>query len=84
MGEITAKYSDLGVLFERFQGDIRRAGGDIKQAAIGRQIAGFDHHPAPALILPDRHQAVHQVIASGGFRKHLPHVGRFFIQGGEW
>ena len=84
VGEVAAEYRHIGMLFERFQGDIRRAGGDIEQAAFGWQIAGFDDHPAPALILPDGHQPVHQVIAAGGFRKHLPHVSGFFIQGGEW
>ncbi len=69
--EISADSLQTWRLIQSFKGDFTGAGGDVEQPRTGRQLGLVNDVAAPAYILPERHQAVHQVIAPGDAGEHI-------------
>src|SRR5690606_22250543 len=68
--EVRRDHAQAGDLPPRLKRDIPRASGDIEQPATARQARLLHDEAPPALVLPEGHQAVHQVIARGDLPEH--------------
>ena len=64
------------------QREVARPGGHVEHARARPYAGQIDRPPAPLVVQPGRHDAVHQVIDAGDPVEHRPHLGSGRVPGG--